>query len=185
MAATPGGSPTGPLTLAARHGGLCYLDELVEARPDTTVVIHALTDTRRMLPLAQRNELVVAHPDFRLLVSYNPGPTARELKPSTRQRFCALAFRYPEPETEAGIVAHESGLDLARSAALVAFGLRTRRLQGQGLDDGASTRMLVHAALLVMQGVALATACRVAVADALSDEPAVLEALHAALDAAF
>jgi len=175
----------GPLTLAARHGGLCYLDELVEARPDTTVVMHALTDTRRMLPLAQRNELVTAHPDFRLLVSYNPGPTARELKPSTRQRFCALAFGYPAPEAEAGIVAHESGLDLARSAALVAFGLRTRRLQGQGLDDGASTRMLVHAALLVMQGVALATACRVAVADALSDEPAVLEALHAALDAAF
>jgi nitric oxide reductase NorQ protein len=175
----------GPLTLAARFGGICYLDELVEARADTTVVIHALTDTRRMLPLAQRNELVHAHPDFRLVVSYNPGPMAREFKASTRQRFCALVFGYPDAEREAAIVAHESGLDLARSAAIVAFGLRTRRLQGQGLDDGASTRMLVHAALLVAQGVALATACRVAVADALSDDDAVLQALHAALDAAF
>ena len=175
----------GPLTLAARFGGVCYLDELVEARADTTVVIHALTDTRRMLPLAQRNELVAAHPDFRLIVSYNPGPMAREFKASTRQRFCALVFGYPEPERESAIVAHESGLDLARSAALVAFGLRTRRLQGQGLDDGASTRMLVHAAQLVQQGVGLADACRVAVADALSDDEAVLQALHAALDAAF
>jgi nitric oxide reductase NorQ protein len=175
----------GPLTLAARFGGICYLDELVEARADTTVVIHALTDTRRMLPLAQRNELLHAHPDFRLVVSYNPGPMAREFKASTRQRFCALAFAYPAPEVEAAIVAHESGLALGRCAPLVAFGLRTRRLQGQGLDDGASTRMLVHAALLVVQGVAPATACRVAVVEALSDDEAVLQALHAALEAAF
>ncbi len=175
----------GPLTLAARHGGICYLDELVEARADTTVVIHALTDTRRMLPLAQRNELLRAHPDFRLVVSYNPGPQVREFKASTRQRFCALALAYPDAEREAAIVAHESGLALAGCAAIVAYGLRTRRLQGQGLDEGASTRMLVHAAQLAMQGVALATACRVAVVEALSDDEAVLDALHAALDAAF
>ena len=175
----------GPLTLAARFGAICYLDELVEARADATVVIHPLTDTRRMLPLAQRDELVHAHPDFQLVVSYNPSPMAREMKTSTRQRFCALAFDYPAPEREAGIVARESGLDIGRCAAIVAFGVRTRRLQGQGLDEGASTRMLVHAALLVQQGLALPAACRMAVADALSDEPGVHEALHAALDASF
>jgi nitric oxide reductase NorQ protein len=175
----------GPLTRAARHGALCYLDELVEARADTTVVIHPLTDTRRMLPLAALNELVHAHPDFQLVVSYNPSPMARELKAATRQRFCALEFGYPEPEREAAIVAHESGLDIARAAAIVAFGVRTRRLQGEGLDDGASTRMLVHAAQLVVQGLGMVPACRMAVADALSDEPGVHEALCAALDASF
>lgn len=175
----------GPLTLAARHGAICYLDELIEARADTTVVIHPLTDSRRMLPLAQRNELVHAHPDFQLVVSYNPSPMAREMKASTRQRFCALAFDYPEPERETAIVARESGLDPARCAALVAFGVRTRRLQGQGLDDGASTRMLVHAAVLVVQGLGPAVACRMAVVDALSDEPGVAQALRAALDASF
>ena len=175
----------GPLTLAARHGAICYLDELVEARADTTVVIHPLTDTRRMLPLAQCDELVHAHPDFQLVVSYNPSPLARELKPSTRQRFCALEFAYPSPERESGIVARESGLDIGLCAAIVAYGVRTRRLQGQGLDDGASTRMLVHAALLVRQGLGAAAACRMAIADALSDEPGVHEALNAALDASF
>jgi nitric oxide reductase NorQ protein len=175
----------GPLTLAARFGGICYLDELVEARADATVVIHPLTDTRRMLPLAQRNEVVHAHPDFRLVVSYNPGPMTREMKASTRQRFCALEFDYPAPEQEAGIVAAESGLDLPQSAAIVAFGLRTRRLQGHGLDEGASTRMLVHAATLVAQGLGISVACRMAVVDALSDDDAVHEALGAALEAAF
>ena len=174
----------GPLTTAARIGAICYLDEIVEARQDTTVVIHPLTDTRRMLPLAQRNELVHAHADFQLVVSYNPSPMAREMKTSTRQRFCALQFAYPEPEREAGIVARESGLDIGRCAPIVAFGVRTRRLQGQGLDEGASTRMLVHAALLVQQGLSPTTACRMAIADALSDEPGVHEALNAALDAA-
>ncbi len=173
----------GPLSLAVRFGGICYLDEYVEARPDTTVIMHPLTDTRRMLPLAQRNEVLHAHPDFRLVVSYNPGPAARELKASTRQRFCAMEFSYPEPEREAAIVAHESGLDIAHAATLVAFGLRTRRLQGHGLDEGASTRMLVHAAALAVQGLSMAAACRMAVVDALSDDPALLEALRAALEA--
>jgi nitric oxide reductase NorQ protein len=175
----------GPLTLAARFGGLCYLDELVEARADTTVVIHPLTDTRRMLPLAQRNEIVHAHPDFQLVVSYNPGPLAREMKASTRQRFCALEFGHPSPEQEAAIVARESGLALTACTPIVALGLRTRRLQGHGLDEGASTRMLVHAATLVAHGLALPAACRMALVDTLSDEPAVHDALVAALDAAF
>jgi nitric oxide reductase NorQ protein len=175
----------GPLAQAARHGALCYLDELVEARADTTVVIHPLADTRRVLPIAANNELLAAHPDFALVVSYNPGPLAREMKPSTRQRFCALEFRHPAPEAEATIVARESGVGLDVAAAIVAFGVRTRRLQGHGLDEGASTRMLVHAAVLAVQGVATRRACRMAVVDALSDEPGVHEALVAALDASF
>ncbi len=175
----------GPLTLAARHGAICYLDELVEARADATVVIHPLTDTRRMLPLAQRDEVVHAHPDFRLVVSYNPGPATREMKTATRQRFCALEFAYPEPELEARIVAQESGASLDAAAAIVAFGVRTRRLQGQGLDEGASTRMLVHAGLLAERGLPLTAACRMAVVDALSDDAELHDALAAALDAAF
>lgn len=172
----------GPLTLAARHGGICYLDELVEARANTTVVIHSLTDTRRMLPLAARNEIVQAHADFQLVVSYNPAPAVREMKASTRQRFCAMAFDYPDPVREAEIVARESGLDLARAVAITAYGVRTRRLQGVGLDEGASTRMLVSAARLVAQGVSLTSACMLAMVYALSDERDVREALKAALD---
>lgn len=175
----------GPLTQAVRHGGLCYLDELIEARADTLVVIHPLTDTRRLLPLAQRNELVNAHPDFQLVVSYNPSPSAREMKASTRQRFCAIEFGYPGPELEAGIVSQESGLDISRAATIVAFGIRTRRLETCGLDEGASTRMLVHAALLVVNGLAIAKACRLAIVDALSDDADVHAALGSALDAAF
>jgi nitric oxide reductase NorQ protein len=175
----------GPLTLAARYGSICYLDELVEARANTTVVIHALTDTRRMLPLAACNEIVHAHPDFQLVVTYNPAPTVREMKASTRQRFCAMEFAYPDAGSEAGIVACESGLDLARATAITAFGVRTRRLQSAGLEEGASTRMLVSAAILVTQGLSLAAACRLAMVDALSDDGSVCEALKLALDASF
>jgi nitric oxide reductase NorQ protein len=177
----------GPLARAARTGAICYLDELVEARPDTTVVIHPLTDTRRVLPLEKCSELLPAHPDFLLVVSYNPGYVAahKALKPSTRQRFCALSFGYPPPEVEAGIVAHESGLDLALAAQLVALGVRTRRLQGHGLDEGASTRMLIHAARLMRQGFAPQVACRSAVVEALSDDAEVLHALDGALAASF
>ena len=175
----------GPLTLAARFGAICYLDELVEARANTTVVIHPLTDTRRMLPLAPCNEIVHAHADFQLVISYNPSPAVREMKASTRQRFCAMEFAYPDAAREAAIVARESGLDLERSAAITAFGVRTRRLHDAGLEEGASTRMLVRAAVLVTQGLSLVAACRLAMVDALSDDAAVHEALQAALDAAF
>ena len=175
----------GPLTLAARFGAICYLDELVEARANTTVVIHPLTDTRRMLPLAPCNEIVHAHRDFQLVISYNPSPEVREMKASTRQRFCAMEFAYPDAARETAIVAHESGLDHERSAAIVNFGLRTRRLHGAGLEEGASTRMLVRAAVLVTQGLSMSAACRLAMVDALSEDDAVHEALQAALDAAF
>lgn len=175
----------GPLALAARHGAICYLDEMAEARADTTVAIHPLTDTRRMLPITARNEMLRAHPDFALVVSYNPGPSSREMKASTRQRFCALALDYPAPEQEATVVARESGIALETAATLVAFAVRTRRLQGHGLDEGASTRMIVHAATLVAEGLPLRDACRMALVDPLTDDDATRQALAAALDASF
>ncbi len=171
----------GPLTLAVRHGAICYLDEVVEARADTTVVLHPLADSRRVLPLAACNELVTAHADFRLVVSYNPGYQAafKELKMSTRQRFCALGFGYPSAPIEAAIVAHESGVQLAQAEQLVQLALRTRRLQGQGLDEGASTRMLVHAGRLMQAGMGGGQACRAAVTGPLTDEPELTDALDA------
>lgn len=177
----------GPLTLAARHGAICYLDEMVEARPDTTVVIHPLTDSRRVLPLDRHNELVRAHPDFQLVASYNPGyrGALKGLKTSTRQRFCAMNFTYPPADVEARIVARESGLTHAVAERLVALGRRTRELEDSGLDEGASTRMLVHAGGLIGQGLEPVEACRLALVAALTDEPDLAVALEAAVDAAF
>lgn len=175
----------GPLARAARLGAILYLDELAEARPDTTVVIHPLTDTRRLLPLERCGELLRAHPDFCLVASCNPGAGTREMKSSTRQRFLALEMDYPAPEREAEIVAHEGGVPLEMAASLVALGLRTRRLRGAGLEEGASTRMLVRAATLIGQGATPVQACRMAVVAPLAEEPEVAEALHAALDASF
>ena len=177
----------GPLTLAARFGAICYLDEIVEARPDATVVIHPLADSRRALALPRRNELVRAHADFQLVASYNPGYQARHksLKASTRQRFCAIDFGYPPQPVEARIVAHEGGVDAELAARLVEFGLRTRELADAGLDEGASTRMLVRAATLVRQGLAPADACRHALVAALTDDADVAAALQAAVDLAF
>ncbi len=175
----------GPLTTAARTGAICYLDELIEARPDTTVVIHPLTDTRRMLPLDSHSEVVHAHPDFALVVSYNPQAGAKEMKPSTRQRFCALQFDYPNSELESAIVAREAGVDLETACDLVALGLRTRRLQGHGLDEGASTRMLIHAAALMREGVSAVAACHMAVVTPLTDDVEISAALSAAVHASF
>lgn len=174
----------GPLTLAARHGAICYLDEIVEARADTAVVIHPLTDSRRMLPIERHNELVHAHPDFALVVSYNPSASSL-LKPSTRQRFCGLSFDYPAAEDEAEILMREAGVGAALARSLVALGGRSRRLAGHGLDEGASTRMLVRAAILVRQGVSPIAACQMAVVAPLTDEPALRDALAAAVDASF
>lgn len=174
----------GPLALAARHGAICYLDEIVEARPDALVAVHPLTDARRMLPLDRAGEVVRAHPDFMLVASYNPGGT-RELKPSTRQRFCGMAFGYPEAEDEANILMREGGADVALASALVALGRRTRRLAGHGLEEGASTRMLVRAAQLARQGLAPQAACVAAIVVPLSDDRALSDALMAAVDASF
>ena len=175
----------GPLTLAARHGAICYLDEIVEARADTAVVIHPLTDTRRMLPLERHNELVQAHPDFALVVSYNPGVGARALKSSTRQRFCGIDFDYPDAEDETQVVMREAGVEVELACALVALGRRSRRLAGHGLEEGASTRMLVRAAQLVRRGMTPEAACRMALVVPLTDDATLRDALLAAVDASF
>lgn len=162
----------GPLTLAVRHGGICYLDEVVEARQDTTVVIHPLTDERRVLPLEKRNELVKAHPDFQLVISYNPGyqSVVKDLKESTKQRFAALEFDYPGAVVEAAIIAREAGIETGLAETLVRMGGCTRNLRGHGLDEGASTRMLVHAGRLVARGASLAAAARMALVVPLTDD---------------
>lgn len=177
----------GPLTLAARYGAICYLDEVVEARQDTTVVIHPLTDARRILPLEKKGEVVEAHPDFQLVISYNPGYQSlmKDLKQSTKQRFGALDFNYPEFDIEAEIVAHESGVDLETAKKLVHIGERARNLKGHGLDEGISTRMLIYAGSLIAKGVAPLAACRVALVRPITDDPDMRDALDSAVTTYF
>jgi nitric oxide reductase NorQ protein len=177
----------GPLALAARHGALCYLDEVIEARSDTTVLLHPLADSRRVLPLERHGELLPAHPDFQLVISYNPGYQSlhKRLKPSTRQRFVALAFDYPDEDRETQIVAREGGIATDLALRLVRLARRTRQLDSEGLDEGASTRMAVHAARLVGAGRTLAAAAREAMTEPLSDEPELAAALRALVDASF
>ncbi|MGA7799645.1 MAG: CbbQ/NirQ/NorQ/GpvN family protein [Gammaproteobacteria bacterium] len=170
----------GPLARAVRNGGICYLDEIVEARKDTTVVIHPLADDRRVLPMEKLGELLEASPEFGLAISYNPGyqSVLKDLKQSTRQRFVALEFDYPSAELETRIVASESGIDDTVARQLVKFAHMTRNLKGSGLEEGASTRLLVHAAKLIVSGVSPVAACRTAVAQALSDDAEMLAAVH-------
>jgi nitric oxide reductase NorQ protein len=177
----------GPLTTAARTGAICYLDEVVEARQDTTVVIHALTDHRRQLPLDKRGELVNAHPDFQLVISYNPGyqSVMKDLKQSTKQRFVAFDFDYPEAALEATIVARETGLDQAVSAKLVQVAASARRLKGHGLDEGISTRLLVYAATLMHSGVNPHDACRMALVRPITDDADIRATLDHAITAVF
>lgn len=177
----------GPLTAAVRAGAICYLDEIVEARKDTTVVIHPLTDSRRALPLEKRGEYLIAPPDFMLVVSWNPGYQSllKEMKPSTRQRFVGLDFDYPSAELEARIVAHEGGVEAALAKQLVKLGELTRKLKGAGLDEGAGTRLLVNAAQLMANGMAAANACTAAIARPLADEPDTRKALDDLIRAVF
>ncbi|MBK9955928.1 MAG: CbbQ/NirQ/NorQ/GpvN family protein [Rhodocyclaceae bacterium] len=177
----------GPLTLAARIGAICYLDEIVEARQDTTVVIHPLTDHRRTLPLDKKGELVVAHPDFQLVISYNPGYQSliKDLKQSTKQRFTAFDFDYPAATLEAGIVATESGLARDQVARLVKIAHTARNLKGHGLDEGISTRLLVYAATLIQRGVAPVDACRMALVRPITDDVDIRATLDHAIDAVF
>lgn len=169
----------GPLTRAVREGGICYLDEVVEARKDVTVVIHPLTDDRRILPLDRTGELLEAPPDFMLVVSYNPGyqSVLKSLKPSTRQRFLAIDFDFPDPEAEVAIVARESGLARERCVPLVHLANALRDLKGQDLEEGVSTRLLVYCASLIVDGVSLDRAIRCAIIEPLTDEPDVKQAL--------
>ena len=177
----------GPLTVAARIGAICYLDEVVEARQDTTVVIHPLTDHRRILPLEKKGELVSAHPDFQLVISYNPGYQSlmKDLKQSTKQRFAALDFDYPEAETESKIISHEAGVAADISDKLVQVAQRSRNLKGHGLDEGMSTRLLVYAAQLIKKGIAPVDACKMALVRPLTDDPDMRDTLDAAVGTYF
>jgi nitric oxide reductase NorQ protein len=177
----------GPLTTAARIGAICYLDEIVEARQDTTVVIHPLTDHRRTLPLDKKGEVVCAHPDFQLVISYNPGYQSlmKDLKQSTKQRFAAFDFDYPEAALEAEIVARETGIDSDTAARLVKLAGTARNLKGHGLAEGVSTRLVVYAAQLIRRGVAPRAACRTAMARPITDDADIRATLDHAVDAIF
>ena len=170
----------GPLTRAVRCGGICYLDEIVEARKDTMVVIHPLADDRRALPMEKLGQLLEAPEDFCLAISYNPGyqSVLKDLKQSTRQRFVAMEFDYPAPELERKIIANEARVDAALAEKLVKFAQLTRNLKGSGLEEGASTRLLVHAGKLIASGVEPVSACRAAVAQAITDDADMLAAVE-------
>ncbi len=177
----------GPLTTAARIGAICYLDEVVEARQDTTVVIHPLTDHRRTLPLDKKGELIEAHPDFQLVISYNPGYQSlmKDLKQSTKQRFTGFEFDYPDESIEATILAKETDIAVDLSANLVKIGQAARALKGHGLDEGISTRLLVYAATLIKGGVDPQSACRMALVRPITDDADIRDTLDHAIDATF
>jgi nitric oxide reductase NorQ protein len=177
----------GPLTRAVRTGAICYLDEIVEARKDTTVVIHPLTDSRRTLHIDKKGESILAHADFLMVVSYNPGYQSilKDLKPSTRQRFVSLEFDYPARNQEAEIVAHEGRLDTESALKLVRLAEKIRNIREQGLTEGASTRLLIHAARLLAQGVPERQALRTAICLPLTDDERLLETLDDLIEDVF
>ena len=177
----------GPLTRAVREGAICYLDEVVEARKDVTVVLHPLTDDRRILPIDRTGEELAAAPGFMLVASYNPGyqNVLKTLKPSTRQRFVALEFDFPAPALETRIVARESGLHEDRCASLVRLAGKLRGLKGQDLEEGVSTRLVVYAATLIAQGMGVARAIEAAMIEPLSDDADVKRGLRDLVAAVF
>ncbi|WP_152968380.1 CbbQ/NirQ/NorQ/GpvN family protein [Gemmobacter sp. LW-1] len=177
----------GPLTRAVREGAICYLDEVVEARKDVTVVLHPLTDDRRILPIDRTGEELEAHPDFLLVASYNPGyqNILKTLKPSTRQRFVALEFGFPRPEHEIPVVARESGLPEDRVAPLVRLAGKLRAMKGQDLEEGVSTRLVIYCASLIAGGMATEAAMRAAMIEPLTDDPDVKAGLRDLVTAVF
>ena len=177
----------GPLTRAVRTGAICYLDEVVEARQDTVVVLHSLTDHRRELNIDKTGERLVAPPEFQLVISYNPGyqRMLKDLKPSTRQRFVALEFDFPSLEHEVAIVAHESGLDRALAHGLVTLGHRLRGLRDRGLAEVPSTRLLIAAARLAAAGVPIHEACNAGLIAPLTDDASLLAAMRDLVEATF
>lgn len=177
----------GPLTTAARIGAICYLDEIVEARQDTTVVIHPLTDHRRTLPLDKKGELIEAHADFQLVISYNPGYQSlmKDLKQSTKQRFTGFDFDYADESLEAGILAKETGVKKDVAEKLVKVGVAARNLKGHGLDEGISTRLLVYAATLINGGIDPKAASRMALVRPITDDLDIRDTLDHAIDATF
>ena len=177
----------GPLTRAVRSGAICYLDEVVEARQDTVVVLHSLSDYRRILPIDRTGETLEAAPGFLLVVSYNPGyqRMLKDLKPSTRQRFVAIDLDFPPEDREALIIERESGADHATAQALAGLGRRLRELKDRGLAEVPGTRLLIAAATLVASGIAPRAACRTAVVSPLSDDPVLVGAMCDLVDATF
>lgn len=175
----------GPLTRAVREGAICYLDEVVEARKDTTVVVHPLTDDRRILPIERTGETLHAPPGFMLVVSYNPGyqNLLKGMKPSTRQRFVALSFDFPAPEIEIEILINETDIDPAMAQKLVQLATSLRALKDHDLEEAASTRLLVYAATLIQSGMPVLTACRAALIEPLSDDNDTLNALTEVVNA--
>jgi len=170
----------GPLTKAVREGGICYLDEVIEARKDTTVVLHSLADYRRVLPIDRTGELIEAHPDFMLVVSYNPGyqNVLKGMKPSTKQRFIALSFDYPNAEIESQIIMKEGGVNETVAQKLVTIAHEIRRLKESDIQEAVSTRLLIYAAKLISQGFNPYDACVHSIVESLSDEEDVLEVLR-------
>ena len=177
----------GPLTRAVRVGGICYLDEVVEARKDTTVIIHPLTDHRRLLTIDKLGEVVEAADSFLLVVSYNPGyqNVLKDLKHSTRQRFVALDFQFPDIAREAKIIEHESGVDEQNALQLARLGHKVRNLREHGLKEGASTRVLIYAGRLIKEGITPRRACQVAVTWGITDDPQVQRSLEEVVTAIF
>ena len=169
----------GPLTLTVRYGGICYLDEIVEARKDTVVIIHSLSDYRRMLYIDKTGEVVHAHPDFMMVLSYNPGyqSIVKDLKQSTKQRFASLIFTHPSIPIETQIIKTETGLPEAESKTLAEMGAKIRELKGFGLDEGASSRLLVYAGMLMREGLSPVDACTYAIGQTLTDEVEVMSAI--------
>lgn len=174
----------GPLTRSVRTGSICYLDEIVEARKDTTVLIHALTDHRRLLPIDKTGELLPAHPDFLLVISYNPGyqSVLKDLKPSTRQRFVSLTFDYPDEDREATIISHEASVSRPDAERLALIGAKVRNLREHGFEEGVSTRLLIYAGSLMRQGIAPRRAAEIGIISAVSDDEHVQQAIADIVD---
>lgn len=177
----------GPLTKAVKQGGICYLDEVVEARKDTTIVLHPLSDHRRVLSIGQTGETIKAHDDFMLVVSYNPGyqNVLKGLKPSTRQRFVAMSFDYQIPEKEIVIICQESGINKETAQQLVSLANDLRRLNDHDIEEAASTRLLIYAAMMINSGMPAKEACMSCLAEPVSDDKDTLAAIERIIDTYF
>ena len=177
----------GPLTLGVKHGGIVYLDEIVEARKDTTVIIHPLSDDRRLLPIEKKGQVIEAVDEFMLVISYNPGyqSVLKDLKQSTKQRFMAIEFGYPPREIEVRVIEHEAGVDKDLAQRLVKLGEKVRNLRNHGLEEGVSTRLLIYAGELIRQGVPPARACEAAVTRPITDDPDMQRSIQELIKAIF
>ena len=177
----------GPLTKAVKIGAICYLDEIVEARNDTTVLIHPLTDHRRILPIDRLGTLVEASDDFLLVISYNPGyqSVAKDIKNSTRQRFVAIEFSPPPLEIETNIIAHEAGIDVTMAEDLAQLGTKIRNLNQYGLDEGASTRLLIYAGKLISADISPRRACEIAINLPITDDPTLSSSIAEVISSIF